>query len=183
MSLALFIIFILIPAIEIYLFAEIGGQIGGGWTILLILATAFFGVGIARLQGMALLYNASQEPDSAKSTGNLAVHGSMLLIAGIMLFLPGFFTDTIGFLLLIPPMRPLLAKLILNRLVSADRFAQFGQRAGPQYGGQQNPRRNPFHTGRRGNEGGDTDIIIDTEFEVHEDHPNTPPKNITKNED
>ncbi|MGC6475988.1 MAG: FxsA family protein [Parvibaculales bacterium] len=179
MSLALFIIFILIPAIEIYLFAEIGGQIGGGWTILLIFATAFFGVGVARLQGMALLHSAAQETDSAKSTGNLAVHGSMLLIAGIMLFLPGFFTDAIGFLLLIPPLRPLLAKLILNRLVSAERFTQFGQRTS-RAGGAQGGR---FYARSDMRQEAETDIIIDTDFEVHEEQVNKAQKNIADKRD
>ena len=102
--LALFLLIIL-PIIEIYLFIEIGGALGAGWTILLIFLTAAIGVSAMRQQGLAVL----QEAQSAQAAGRpplaAAAHGLLILLGGGLLLLPGFLTDAIGFLCLFRPIR------------------------------------------------------------------------------
>lgn len=106
----LFIIFIIIPLIELSLFSLIGEEIGLGMTLLLCLITAMIGGFLVRQQGLGTL----MKGQSALRDGFLPIEelfdGFCIVIAGSMLFTPGFFTDAIGFALLVPPVRLLLRK-------------------------------------------------------------------------
>lgn len=101
----LFFAFLAIPLIEIALFIQIGGAIGLGWTLLTVVVTAILGTILVRNQGALALgqlrssFNEMQDP-----TEPLA-HGAMILFSGALLLTPGFFTDGVGFLLLIPAVR------------------------------------------------------------------------------
>ncbi len=162
MSLVLFIIFILVPIIEIYLFIEIGGQIGGGFTILLILATAIIGVSLARWQGLRLLMQARHSIAQGQPPITALGHGAMLLLAGALLITPGFFTDSIGFLLLVPRIRMFIAEIILGSLIPLDVFTRFSEFSPP-------PHAQPHARPRDG------EVIIETAFEVYEEAQiNTP---------
>ena len=114
--LALFLLIIL-PIIEIYLFIEIGGALGAGWTILLIFLTAAIGVSAMRQQGLAFL----QEAQGAQAAGRpplaAAAHGLLILLGGGLLLLPGFLTDAIGFLCLFRPIRLFLISAVLEALL------------------------------------------------------------------
>ena len=114
--LALFLLIIL-PIIEVYLFIEIGGALGAGWTILLIFLTAAIGVSAMRQQGLAVL----QEAQSAQAAGRpplaAAAHGLLILLGGGLLLLPGFLTDAIGFLCLFRPIRLFLISAVLEALL------------------------------------------------------------------
>lgn len=117
MALTLFILFVLIPIVEIYLFIEIGGYIGTGWTILLIIATAFFGLRAMRLQGLAVLAEAQAAQISGRPPVAAAAHGVLILLAGALLLTPGFFTDSLGFLLLWRPVRVLVLETALGLIM------------------------------------------------------------------
>ena len=94
-----------VPLIEIALFIKVGGLIGVIPTILLCILSALAGSALMRAQGLATLdrLRASVEADG-DPRGPIA-HGALILVAGLLLIIPGFFTDAVGLLLLIPPVR------------------------------------------------------------------------------
>ncbi len=106
----LFILFVIIPLIELYVLIEVGSGIGGFATIALCLFTAALGGLIIRIQGLQTLMQARQSMLSGQQQqlAEHSMHGLMLVIAGLLLFFPGLITDTLGFLLLIPQVRRLL---------------------------------------------------------------------------
>ena len=106
----LFILFIGIPALEIFLLIKIGGQIGALSTVALIFLTAVIGVYFAKLQGIQTLKSGMVNLYQNKMPVYEIMTGASIAIAALLLIIPGFFTDLIGFLLLIPYTR----KVILN---------------------------------------------------------------------
>ncbi len=102
---SLFIIFLLIPIIEIYLLITVGGIIGAIPTILLIIGTAALGAFLLRMQGIATLNRVQTTLQRGEVPAIEMLEGLLLLIAGALLLTPGFFTDTLGFLALIPGLR------------------------------------------------------------------------------
>ncbi len=113
----LILLFIFVPLIEIYLLIEIGTQIGAIPTIALIMFTAVLGVSLLRLQGLITLAKVRHSMDHGEIPAAALLEGLMLLIAAVLLLTPGFFTDSIGFLCLIPNIRSLLANNLLKRLI------------------------------------------------------------------
>lgn len=106
-----------VPALEIYLFIELGGAIGAGWTFILIITTALWGLSAMRAQGLAVLAEAQKAQAAGHPPVAAAAHGVMILMAGLMLLIPGFFTDALGFLLLLRPLRALLLETLLAAIL------------------------------------------------------------------
>jgi len=100
----LFFFFVLIPLLELYVLIEVGSGIGGLTTIALCLLTAAVGGMIIRVQGLQTLLQAKKSMQQHELAEH-GLHGVMLVIAGVFLFIPGFITDTLGFLLLVPAVR------------------------------------------------------------------------------
>ena len=109
------IIFLGLPALEIFLMIKIGGKIGALNTIALIFLTAIVGVFFARIQGLQTLRSGITNLYQNKTPFYEIVSGASIAFAAILLIIPGFFTDLIGFLLLIPFTRNLLFKKILTQ--------------------------------------------------------------------
>lgn len=109
----LFLLFIIAPLTELYLLIKVGSGIGGFTTIVLCLLTAAIGGLLIRWQGIATLIDAQKCMARGEIPADHGFHGILLAIAGLLLFLPGFITDTAGFLLLIPALR----QLIINKLL------------------------------------------------------------------
>lgn len=110
---ALFLLFITVPLMELWLLIEVGSGIGGLSTIALCLFTAALGGLLIRWQGMSTLIDAQKRMAHGEAPIDHGMHGLIIAFSGLMLFTPGFITDTIGFLLLIPPVR----QLIINRML------------------------------------------------------------------
>ena len=106
---------ILIPLIEIYLFIEIGGQIGAGYTILFILLTAVIGLYFAKLEGINTIRSGMNQLTNNQMPIYEMISGAALAFAAVLLIIPGFATDIIGFLLIIPFTRNLLFKFITKK--------------------------------------------------------------------
>ena len=106
---------ILIPLIEIYLFIEIGGQIGAGYTILFILLTAVIGLYFAKLEGINTIRSGINQLTNNQMPIYEMISGAALAFAAVLLIIPGFATDIIGFLLIIPFTRNLLFKFITKK--------------------------------------------------------------------
>jgi len=115
--LQILLLLIVVPMVEIWLLLQIGDEIGGLTTFGLVIATALLGVVLLRQQGLMTL----QRLRSAAQSGAVAelplalLEGVVLLICGVLLLTPGFVTDTIGLLLLLPPLRRALILGLLQR--------------------------------------------------------------------
>ncbi|WP_339614754.1 FxsA family protein [uncultured Gilvimarinus sp.] len=125
-----FILFIVVPLLEIGLFIQVGSRIGAMPTVALVVLTAVFGVLLLRWQGLATLMRARSRMQQGQMPAREMVEGIMLAFAGAMLLTPGFFTDTLGFVLLIPACRHALFNALGKRIVVGGASMNPG-RAGP----------------------------------------------------
>ena len=110
-----FLIFIGIPALEIFLMIKIGGEIGALNTLALIFLTAIIGIYYARIQGIETLRSGFKNLYNNKLPIYELISGASIAFASILLIIPGFFTDVIGFLLLIPLSRKMIIKLLISK--------------------------------------------------------------------
>ena len=101
----IFLIFIIIPIIEISIFITVGSNIGILNTIAIILLTALIGIFFVRRRGLSLLFNARQNMSEGVMPTNEIKGGIFLLISGLLLITPGFFTDCIGFAVFLKPVQ------------------------------------------------------------------------------
>ncbi len=150
MGFAILLAFIAIPLIEIAVFIEIGGFIGLWWTLAIVVATALGGTFMLRRQGLATLRRAQSHMAEGRMPLREVFDGLCLLIAGVLLLTPGFVTDLAGGLLLLPPIRGVLGRLVASHIVASGQFQ--GQGFSPQA---------PPHQPRQS---GNNDII-DVDFE------------------
>ena len=111
---SLFILFLFVPLIEIYFLIKVGSIIGAGWTIFAVIGTAILGAGLLRIQGLSTLQRAQLSMAKGEVPAVPMLEGVALALSGILLLTPGFFTDTLGFILLIPVLRQSLIKRILK---------------------------------------------------------------------
>ena len=109
------LIFIGLPALEIFFMIKIGGKIGALNTVSLIFLTAIVGVFYARIQGIQTLRSGLVNLYQNKTPIYELVSGASIAFASLLLIVPGFFTDLIGFLLLIPFTRKILFKILINK--------------------------------------------------------------------
>ena len=110
----LLLVIIGIPAIEIYLFIKVGSQIGAFNTILLIFVTAFLGVLYARYEGFNTLRSGMSQVVKNELPIYEIISGAALAFAAVLLILPGFATDMLGFFLIFPFTRKLIFKSFSN---------------------------------------------------------------------
>jgi UPF0716 protein FxsA len=104
------LLFVGVPLLELYLLIQVGSEIGALPTIGLSIFTAILGTLLVRHQGFAVLMRVRDMVDRGEVPALEVLDGAVLLIAGLMLLLPGFITDALGFLLLIPPLRRFLIR-------------------------------------------------------------------------
>jgi len=104
------ILFITIPLVEIAILIKIGKIIGAGYTIALVIGTAFLGVSLLRIQGISTLAKVQANVNRGQLPATELIEGLILLISGVLLLTPGFFTDMLGFLMLVPMLRQRLAE-------------------------------------------------------------------------
>ena len=112
---SLLLLFIFIPLIEIYLFIKVGSFIGAFNTISLILITAIIGIVYARYEGFNTLKSGMSQLVKNQLPVYEIISGAALAFAALLLILPGFATDFLGFLLIFPPTRKLLFKKVRNK--------------------------------------------------------------------
>ena len=105
MLLKLFLAFTIIPIIEIYLLIEIGSMFGALTAVTLVILTGFFGAFLARMQGLQTLYRIQESLREGRMPSGELLDALLIVIAGLVLLTPGFLTDSVGFLLLIPATR------------------------------------------------------------------------------
>lgn len=150
----LLFLFIAIPVIEIALFIQVGGVLGVWPTIALVLLTAIVGASLVRSQGLQTLLTVQQRLAQGQLPAQQILEGVMLAVAGVLLLIPGFFTDILGMLVLLPAPRAYFAKQLMSRVVVGNIHASGA--------GFEQP--NPFHD--RANPNGTT---YEGEFERKDD--------------
>lgn len=114
--LTLLLLFVLLPLIELAILIEVGSRIGALPTIALCLLTAVVGGMLVRAQGVEVIRTLRRELDLGRLPVVEAFHGICLLIAGLLLLTPGFVTDAIGFLLLVPLVRSKIYDILRRRM-------------------------------------------------------------------
>ena len=116
-ALILFLILVGVPALEIALFIQIGGEIGVWGTLGAIFLTAVIGVALVKAQGVQVITDLRLETEAGKPPVETLVRGTCLVFAGLFLLTPGFFTDAIGFILLLPPLQSGLGRKVVALLM------------------------------------------------------------------
>ncbi|MGV6849841.1 MAG: FxsA family protein [Marinibacterium sp.] len=164
----LFLAFLLVPLIEIGLFIQVGGAIGLWPTLAIVVITAVIGTWLVRSQGrLALQRLGTSFADLRDPTQPLA-EGAMILFAGALLLTPGFFTDAVGFALLVPPVRAAIYRFVAAR-VQVQSFGAGMAQDGPF--GPARPRPGP---------GAGSGDIIDGEYTDLSGEPPRPPSGWVK---
>jgi UPF0716 protein FxsA len=112
---ALFIL--ILPLLEIAGFVVVGSRIGALATVGLVIASGVLGSVLLRIQGMSALRRAQIEAQAGGAPDREIVHGAMIMLAGLLLIIPGFITDIIGLLLFIPAVRDIAWNAIRSRII------------------------------------------------------------------
>jgi UPF0716 protein FxsA len=144
----LVLVFIGVPILEIALFIQVGGLIGLWPTLLIVVLTALGGTALMRRQGLQALRRLQDRLAQGGDPVGPIAHGAIILVAGILLLTPGFFTDSVGLILLIPAVRDRLIAWGGSR-ISVKTATMAARRTGPRHG----PR------------------TIETEYEILDDLP------------
>ena len=119
----LFLAFLLVPIIEIALFIQVGGLIGLWPTLAIVVVTAVAGTWLVRTQGRLALARLAQSFNELRDPTEPLAHGAMILLAGVLLLTPGFFTDAVGLALMVPKVRTWVLKYLSTRVqVQSVRF-------------------------------------------------------------
>lgn len=157
----LFIAFLMVPIIEIALFIQVGGAIGLWPTLAIVVLTAVLGTWLVRTQGRMALGQLQESFSTLNDPTEPLAHGAMILVAGALLLTPGFFTDAVGFALLMPPVRMAVFRYLRAKV----KVAQFQMGAG-----------NTAQPGHRPNQTYGPGDVIDGDFEeVSPDNDPSPP--------
>ncbi len=114
--------FIAVPIIEIALFIQVGGILGFWPTMALVLITAFAGASLVRSQGIMTLMSVQQRVQRGELPAQQILEGVLLAVAGVLLLTPGFMTDLMGMVVLLPAPRAKLAQYIMTKIVVQSHF-------------------------------------------------------------
>jgi UPF0716 protein FxsA len=121
----LLLAFTVVPLIEIMLFIEIGSRIGTWTTLLIIAVTAVWGAALAHREGWRVWVRLQDRLRSGQMPAEELLDGLLVLVAGALLLTPGFFTDAVGFLLLLPPSRQVIKRWLQRRFSRRLRLQQY----------------------------------------------------------
>lgn len=159
----LFLLFLAVPLIEISLFITIGGWLTLWPTLGLVLLTGIIGTALMRWQGLKVLAELRGDMGQIRDPLSPLAHGALILVAGLLLLTPGFFTDAIGFLLMVPAVRA----WIIGQVGARVQVQTFGMQGGFQ---SQTMSRDPSQPG-----------VIDGDYiEIDENKPPRGPSGWTR---
>ncbi len=146
-----FLLLVGVPILEIALFIQVGGWLGLLPTILIVIATALAGTVLLRTQGMSTMASLRSSMAEGRNPMNPIAHGAIILVAGVLLLTPGFFTDALGLSFLVPAVRTYLIKNVGSRIAQNASVHTFGV---PPQGHPQEPKH---------------EDVVDADFEVVEE--------------
>lgn len=122
----LFLLLVGVPILEIALFIQVGGWLGTIPTILIVVVTALAGTILLRTQGLSTMASLQSSVTEGRNPMDPIAHGAFILVAGVLLLTPGFFTDATGLAFLIPGVRRFLIKNIGTQIMSKATVHTFG---------------------------------------------------------
>jgi UPF0716 protein FxsA len=108
----LFLIFVTVPLVELALLIKVGTYIGTFNTVLIVILTAAAGAYMARLEGIGVMYRIQENLAHGVFPADELISGLMILVAGVLLLTPGFLTDILGFLMVFPPSRESIKRIL-----------------------------------------------------------------------
>lgn len=114
----LLLLLLLLPLLEIYVLIQVGGAIGGLFTVLLVILMAILGLLTLRLQGVATAFRARAALARGELPGSALLQGLWFLLAGVLLLIPGFITDGIALLLFLAPVRRALGRFLIGSVLA-----------------------------------------------------------------
>jgi UPF0716 protein FxsA len=103
-----------LPVLEVYVIVKVGEEIGLLWTVVLLLASSMIGVRLIRSQSRAVLRNFQATIRAGRPPAREALDGALVFVGGALLIAPGFITDVVGAILLVPPTRAVVRRLIVR---------------------------------------------------------------------
>ena len=118
MLLKLFLAFTLIPLVEIYLLIKLGQNFGAITSILLVIFTGILGAYLAKMEGLRTLFRLQETLREGGMPGEELLDTLLIALAGLVLITPGFITDAVGFMLLVPFTRMLVKNWLKERLIA-----------------------------------------------------------------
>src|SRR5918994_3165236 len=140
MPLLLIVLFIVVPIAELAVLIQIGQLIGVWWTIALLVADAILGSLLARSQGRLAWRRFNDALSSGRMPAREVMDGALVLFGGALLLTPGFLSDILGVLLLLPPTRALVRAVLVRRFAGRMVASMGGPRVGGGRGPQSGPR-------------------------------------------
>ncbi|WP_199262277.1 FxsA family protein [Paracoccus binzhouensis] len=157
--------FVILPIVEIALFIQVGSAIGVLPVIALVLGSAVAGAAVMRRQGARAALDLQRAMQDFRDPGRPMAHGALVMIAGLLMVVPGLFTSALGLLLLIPPVRSLILRQMAARVqVSGSGFSyRQGHGAEAEFGADP--------AGFRPGRGWRDEGVIDGEYSVQDDPP------------
>ncbi|MDH4987112.1 membrane protein FxsA [Aminobacter anthyllidis] len=120
-----------LPLLEIAGFVVVGSEIGVLATIGLILLSGIVGSILLRVQGFGVMTRVRAEMNAGRDPSKELANGAMIVLAGILLLIPGFISDIVGILLFLPPVRALAWRFLSKRVRFSTDFGGFTRRGGP----------------------------------------------------
>ena len=123
------LLFLVVPIVELYLVVAVSGQIGFGSTLLIIIAISVAGAWLVKYEGLGIMRRLQDQLRRGQMPTNELIDGGLILFAGALMLTPGFLTDALGLILLVPPTRAVV-RAVLKR-----RFAGRVVVAGPGFAG------------------------------------------------
>src|SRR5919199_1234207 len=127
----LFVLFIVVPLAELYVIVQVAGAIGIIPTILLLLADSILGTMLLKSQGRAAWQRFRETTQAGRVPAREVADGALIILGGAFLLTPGFLTDVIGFLLLIPPTRALFRRTVVGLFAKRSPVTFIGVKAAP----------------------------------------------------
>jgi UPF0716 protein FxsA len=115
MFLRLLLLFTVVPLVELFLLVKLGTVVGVGPTIALVIFTGVLGAWLARQQGLGVLRRLRAELEAGRLPAGALIDGLLILVAGAVLLTPGLLTDALGFVLLVPPSRAVVRRIVVER--------------------------------------------------------------------
>lgn len=122
----LFLIFLVLPIAELAVILQVGQLIGPWYTIVLLLAVSAAGAWLVKREGLGVVRRFRRQLDAGALPGKELADGVLILFAGALLLTPGFITDCVGLLLLLPPVRAVIRASVLRRFVPQVRYRRRG---------------------------------------------------------
>ena len=110
------LLFLLVPIVELYVIVQVAGSIGVPETIVLLIAISLLGAWLARIAGVGVLYRLQRTVREGRVPSVEIVDGALVLLAGALMITPGFLSDILAILLLLPPTRALVRGVVLRRI-------------------------------------------------------------------